>query len=220
MVGRAALDARRALTTARLAAYDVCRYDQQGCYSPQLFYVERGGKVTPQEFAQYLAHELTACEHKFPRRVLQLEEAASVAGWRQTQELKAFSQAGSVTLGEAGAAWSVAYADAAHPLAPCALNRSIQVFAVDRLEDVMPQIAGQRAFLQTVGLAAAPTELFRLAELLGQVGVTRICAIGAMTAPEAGWHHDGRFNLLDLVRMVEIEQSAEIAAENLAPYVD
>ena len=39
-----------------------------------------------------------------------------------------------------------------------------------------------------------------------------------MTAPEAGWHHDGRFNLADLVRMVEIEQSAERAADALAPY--
>lgn len=41
-----------------------------------------------------------------------------------------------------------------------------------------------------------------------------------MSAPEAGWHHDGRFNLLDLVRMTEIEQSAELAAEPLAPYAD
>jgi len=220
MVGRAALDARRAVSTARLAAYDVCRYDQQGCYSPQVFYVERGGKVAPQEFAQYLAHELAALEHKYPRRILPLEEAAGVAGWRQTQELKTFSQTGASLIGEAGAAWSVAYADAAQPLAPCALNRSIQVMAVDSLEDVVPQIAGQRAFLQTVGLAAAPKELFRLAEALGQAGVTRISAIGAMTAPEAGWHHDGRFNLLDLVRLVEIEQSAENAAESFAPYQD
>jgi hypothetical protein len=71
-----------------------------------------------------------------------------------------------------------------------------------------------------VGLAAAPDELLRLATLLGQAGVTRISAIGAMTAPVAGWHHDGRFNLLDLVRMVEIEQSAETAAEDFAPYRD
>jgi len=220
MVGRAALDARRAVSTARSAAYDVGRYDQQGCYSPQVFYVERGGKVSPQEFAQYLAHELAAFEHKFPRRVLPLEDAAGVAGWRQTQELKTFSHAGSTLLGEAGAAWSVAYADAAQPLAPCALNRSIQVLAVERLEDVVAQIAGQRAFLQTVGLAAAPKALLQLAEALGQAGATRICAIGAMTAPEAGWHHDGRFNLLDLVRLVEIEQAAETAAEDFAPYKD
>ena len=38
------------------------------------------------------------------------------------------------------------------------------------------------------------------------------------TTPEAGWHHDGRFNLADLVRMVEIEASAERAADRLAPY--
>ena len=41
-----------------------------------------------------------------------------------------------------------------------------------------------------------------------------------MTAPEAGWHHDGRFNLLDLVSMIEIERSAETAAEAFAPYTD
>jgi hypothetical protein len=92
--------------------------------------------------------------------------------------------------------------------------------AVDHLKDALPLIAPQKEFLQTVGLATKPAELFPLSELLGQLGVTRICALGAMTSPEAGWHHDGRFNLLDLVRMVEIEQSAESAAETLAPYQD
>ena len=41
-----------------------------------------------------------------------------------------------------------------------------------------------------------------------------------MTAPEAGWHHDGRFNLADLVSMTEIERSAEAAADGFATYVD
>jgi hypothetical protein len=92
------------------------------------------------------------------------------------------------------------------------------VSAVDHLEDVVPLVAPHARFLQTAGIAAEPQELFRLAEALGRVGVTRLCALGAMTAPEAGWHHDGRFNLADLVRMVEIEQSAERAADRLAPY--
>ena len=60
----------------------------------------------------------------------------------------------------------------------------------------------------------------QLAERLGAAGATRLCALGQMTAPEAGWHHDGRFSLLDLVRMVELEQSAEDAAEAYAPYRD
>jgi hypothetical protein len=83
---------------------------------------------------------------------------------------------------------------------------------------VVPVVAPHAAFLQTAGIAAAPEQLHVLAERLGRVGVTRIAALGAMTAPEAGWHHDGRFNLLDLVRMVEIEASAERAGDALAPY--
>jgi hypothetical protein len=41
-----------------------------------------------------------------------------------------------------------------------------------------------------------------------------------MTAPEAGWHHDGRFNLLDIITMTEIEHSAETAADAFASYAD
>ena len=218
LVGRDALDTQRAPETARLAAHDVVRYEQQGCYSPHVFYVERGGTVAPREFAQYLASELANLQRRFPRRALALEEAAAIAGWRQSSELRSLSAAGAELIGDDAAAWGVAYADQAQSLAPTAGHRSIQVVAVDRLDDVIPQIERHAPFLQTAGVAASPAELFRLAELLGQAGVTRVSAIGAMTAPEAGWHHDGRFNLLDLVRMVEIEHSAERAADGFAPY--
>jgi hypothetical protein len=39
-----------------------------------------------------------------------------------------------------------------------------------------------------------------------------------MTSPLAGWHHDGRFSLLDLVRMVEVDASAEPLAEQFSGY--
>jgi len=220
LIARDVLDAQRGLATARLAAHDVVRYDQQGCYSPHLFYVERGGRVAPREFAQYLASELGNLERRFPRRALALEDATAVAGWRQSVELATLAASGSALIGDAGATWAVAYADSVQPLAPTATHRSIQVVAVDSLDEVVAQIEPHRTFLQTVGLATVPSELYRLADLLGRAGVTRIAAIGAMTSPEAGWHHDGRFNLLDLVRMVEIEQSAERAADRCAPYAD
>jgi hypothetical protein len=220
MVSRAALDARKASPVAHQVAYDVIRYDQQGCYSPQLFFVERGGRVAPQEFSRYLAHGLACFEHKFPRRVLSIEEAASVATWRNAEELKSFTQLHSELVSDDARAWSVAYADDVEGLAPSGLNRTIKIVAVDCLEDAVPRIVPFKGFLQTVGIAAPPGELFRLAGLLGQVGVTRICALGHMTTPEAGWHHDGRFNLLDLVTLAEIDQSAEQAADGFASYVD
>jgi len=218
LVARAALDTQRAPATARLAAHDIVRYEQQGCYSPHQFYVERGGKVAPREFASYLAAELANLQQRFPRRALALEEAAAVSGWRQSAELQSLARQGFELLGPDDAAWAVAYGETPGGLAPTGGGRSILVSAVDALDEVVPLVAPHARFLQTAGIAAEPQELFRLAEVLGRAGVTRITALGAMTAPEAGWHHDGRFNLADLVRMVEIEQSAERAADRLAPY--
>ncbi len=217
LVGAAALDALKAPAVARLAAWDVMRYDQQGCYSPHVFYVERGAPVPPRAFADYLAAELANLQQRFARRPLDLAEGAAVAKWQQAVEWGSDDQ---VLIGPVDAPWSVAYGDSLQALAPTALYRTITVVGVDRLDEVVPVVAKQRAFLQTAGIAASPEELYRLAGLLGAAGVTRISAIGAMSMPEAGWHHDGRFNLMDLVRMTEIEQSAEAAAQPFAPYAD
>ena len=55
LVGREVLDRRHGPALARAAAHDVTRYEQQGCYSPHVVYVERGGGVDPRSFAQHLA---------------------------------------------------------------------------------------------------------------------------------------------------------------------
>lgn len=220
VIAAAALDTRKAANAAHGAAYDIVRYDQQGCYSPHVFFVERGGRVTPRDFAQYLAHELDAFEKKYPRRALSIAESRDIAAWRHGEEIKAFANEDRGLIGHAENAWSVAYVDGEEDLSPSGLNRTIKIVAVDTLADVVPRIAPYKTLLQTVGIAAPPAELYKLAAALGLAGVTRVSAIGNMTAPEAGWHHDGRFNLLDLVTITEIERSAETAADSLAPYAD
>ena len=217
LVGAAALDTLKAPAVARLAAWDVMRYDQQGCYSPHVFYVERGAPVPPRAFADYLAAELANLQRRFARRPLALEEGTAVARWQQAVEWAGDDQH---LLGPLDAPWSVAYNDSLQPLAPTALYRTIAVVGVDSLDAAVPVVAAQREYLQTAGIAASPEQLYRLAGLLGAAGVTRISAIGSMSMPEAGWHHDGRFNLIDLVRMTEIEQSAEAAAQPFASYAD
>jgi hypothetical protein len=222
VVSASALDALKAPALARRAAWDVVRYDQQGCYSPQVFYVQRGGQVSPRAFADYVAAELANLQRRYPRRALDLAESSQVAKWRQSIEWSSHpgsdAQNADCLVGDANEPWGVVYRDGAHLLAPTALQRSIVIEAIDSLDDVAPRLAGRAVYLQTVGIAASPAELYRLADQLGAVGVTRISAIGSMSVPEAGWHHDGRFNLLDLVRMTEIEQSAEAAADPFAEY--
>lgn len=219
-VSAAALDTRRAGPLARRVAHDVMRYEQQGCYAPQMLFVARGGRISPRDFAELVSQELARFAHTHPRRALSVAEAAGVAAWRSSEEMRAFDTPGRMVLGDAADPWSVVCVEAAEPLAPSGLNRTLKIVAVDDLDAVVPLVAPYRAFLQSAAVAAAPDELFAIAERLGAAGVTRICAFGAMTAPEAGWHNDGRFNLLDLVTITEIEQSAEIAADGFADYVD
>lgn len=214
VVAATALDAAKAQGVARRAAYDVARYDQQGCFAPHMAFVERGGAVSPARFAELLAAELKALQAKFPRRALSLAEAAGVADWRAGEEMADGGRLISCPEG----AWSVSVQDADKTFRPSGLNRAVRIVAVDALAEVAPIVAPYRPWLQTVGVAATPRETFDLANALGAVGVTRIAALGDMTAPEAGWHHDGRFNLADLVRMVEIDQRAEAAADALAAY--
>jgi hypothetical protein len=218
MVSAAALTVRKGLHVAQQAAHDVVRYDQQGCYSPHMFYVQRGGPISPQEFAQHLAHELASLQHKLPRRTLSLEEAAQIKAWREAHVMTSFQDPTLCVLGDEASPHTVVFSERCIPLAPGPLNRCVTVVAVDALDEVIPMISPQRDHLQTVGVAAAPEALLPLGERLGQAGVTRICALGAMTSPEAGWHHDGRFSLLDLVRMVDIEASTELQAAQFTSY--
>lgn len=220
IVSKVSLDSRKVWKTVRDAAYDVIRYDQQGCYSPHVFYVQNGGNVEPREFARYLAHELESFEKRYPRRSLSIEEATNLVEWRQKEEFSLFTNQDKEILGEQTNSWTVVFDRGERELTPSCLNRVIRVVEVDELADIVSYIETSRSYLQTVGIAASPKELFQMAELLGAVGVTRITGLGNMTAPEAAWHHDGRFNLLDLVNVVDLEHHAEEYAENLASYVD
>jgi hypothetical protein len=218
LVGKEALDARKAQPTAHQAAFDVMRFDQQGCYSLQMMYVERGAKTSPQDFAGYLGQELAGYAVKYPLHALDMQERQSVSHWQQAHELKV--QASPSAHLKTGQGWAVAYSDQPLDLQPSALNRTVQVCAVDSLEQVPDLLASQRPYLQSVGLAAAPNRLFALAQQLGRVGITRISALGQMTVPEAGWHHDGRCSLSDLTQWVDLESSAQTASEAFAPYAD
>ena len=126
-------------------------------------------------------------------------------------------QGGDIISGED---WAILYRDAPEPLLPSALNRTLRIVAVDRLDAVPALVSPVRAFLQTATVAAGPEELLAIAEPLSAAGVTRIAAFGQAGLPEAGWHHDGRFSLLDLVGFSEIDAAAEQAAESFAAYVD
>lgn len=218
VVSAQALTVFHAAHVAMQAALDVVRFDQQGCYSPHMFYVQSGGSVSPYEFAQQLAHALASLQHKMPRRALSLEEASQISRWRDAHRFIALDNPNYHVLGDSTQTHAVVFSQDATNLMPSPLNRCIVVSAVDHVSQVATLIESARHDLQTVGLAVAPEELLSISEQLGLAGVTRICALGQMTSPAPGWHHDGRFSLLDLVRMVDVEASTEREADRFKPY--
>jgi hypothetical protein len=220
VVSASVLDAQKSWSVAHKAAKDIALYDQHGCYSPHIFFIESGGNISPKTFAYYVAHELSCFQDKFSRRVLSGNETIQLAQWRNDQTLNMLSDPTNEVISDKDGFWTVTYSENYGGFSLSGLNRTIHLVAVDSLEKIIPLISPYKAFLQTVGIAATPAEVFQLSDQLGQHGVTRISGLGSMTAPEAGWHHDGRFNLLDLITLTEIESSAEVSSELYTSYKD
>lgn len=206
VIGREALSSpAQARQTAEQAAYGVSVFDQQGCVSPHLLYAERGGAVSPQEFASLLAQGMATVHTTLPRGPLPLEDSTAIRHVRGAYEFRQYNDDTVMLLcSEPGTAWTVIYEDET-AFAPSCLNRTIRVHPVDDIADIPARLLPVRAYLQTAGVALAPARRQALAETLGRLGVTRISALDRMPWPGLTWHHDGRCNLLDLVRWTDIE---------------
>ena len=218
LIASASLNANNAKETAYRAAFDVVNYDQQGCYSPHVLFVQSGGKVSAQDFSEYVARELDALEKRYPRRALSLAEQASIESWKQKEQVSLFARSDKSVLSHGAGCWTVVYEQLQDSFSPSPLNRTLRIIAVDDFAQLITVLSPYRKYLQTAGIAASPEDMFKLSAMLAELGVTRITSIGSMTSPDAGWHHDGTSSLLDLVRMVDIESDAELYAENFSAY--
>ncbi|MBX5493093.1 MAG: acyl-CoA reductase [Chloroflexi bacterium] len=208
VIGREALSADTVAETAARAAYDVAKYDQQGCLSPHLFYVERGGTVAPRAFAAALAQALAEAERLMPRGRLRLDETAAIRDLRAAVEFRALDDPRVALHASPGStAWTVVYEEDPAFAASC-LNRTVRVKPVDDVATIPALLAPVQRYLQTAGVALPPPRLLVLAEQLGALGLDRVCPLGQMPDPSPGWHHDGRFNVLDLLRWTDLEAPA------------
>ena len=220
LIGKEALTPDHYYETIYKIAEDVAIYDQQSCLSPQSVLVETGGAIEPHQFAQMLAAELERYQKKRPRAMLNDEEAMSIQKTRNQFELEALhNQKVSVYASKEDTSWTVIFhKEAGFEGSP--LNRTIHVFASEKLEEDIPKIRQYQQYLQSCGVALSPFRLLDMAEMLGSFGINRICSIGEMNRAKSGWHHDGGFNLLDLVRITDIERNVEQEMERFDPDVE
>jgi len=187
------------------AADDIASWDQLGCLSPHAIYVETGGAIGPERFAELLAAELAKRETTHPRGELSFDEHSNISRRRGFYEVRAaHSPETRCWFSPETTAWSVVF-EADPEFHASSLNRFIHVRPVIDLDQLFLAIDKLRGKVSTVGLAAAGATAQRIANQFAEWGVTRICPIGQMQNPPLRWRHDGRPALGELVTWTDWE---------------
>lgn len=184
---------------AKRLSEDVRLFDQQGCLSPGVVWVEKGGELSPRDFAFLVADflNLKRGDSGFARSV---GESAQVWSLRSLYQM----EGALVITPSENTRWTIVVED--KPGIPEGFPPGfLFIKPVDHLEEALEQLKPKSSFLQGVGLEVALERKEELVEKLGEMGASRICSVGEMQRPPAGWRQDGRFHLLDLLRFCDWE---------------
>jgi hypothetical protein len=189
------------------AAADITAWNQRGCLSPHVIYIEDGGKVGAGAFAALLAAELAAVEKTFPRGTLITAHAAAISARRSFYEVRAaHSEETKIWASPESTAWTVVLETDPRFQVSCA-NRFIFIKAVGDMTQALQGVETMREKVSTIGLAAAPDQVRAIVQHLARWGARRICPLGQMQNPPLSWRHDGRPPLGDLVTWTDWEKS-------------
>lgn len=188
-------------------AYDHAMFDQKACLAPQVYFVERGGEVSPMEFSLLVSNAMAFYEEKMPRGKISAGEAALIHQMRARYKIRELGGGDCrMFASPGGTAWTVVYEKAPTVLSPSALNRFVRVWAVDDIFETLDILRPVGPFLQNAAVAIGDGREGKLIRRLGELGVARITAPGSMPIPSMMWCHDGIATLASLLRWCDIEK--------------
>ena len=187
------------------AADDVVAWNQQGCLSPHVIYIEEFGSLKPERFAEMLSVELATRNKTLPRGEISTKEAAEIANMRRFYKIRSANNVGAILWESKNSTeWTVVQEDEKQ-FQSSPLNRFIFVKPIEHLDELIHILEPHRKSISTVGIAASETKLREFALKLGAWGVPRVCPLGKMQRPPLAWRHDGKPPLGDLIRWTDLE---------------
>jgi hypothetical protein len=179
-------------------ALDASLWDQRGCLSPQLCFVE-GDFAAAERFAAQVAAALARWAARLPPGATSLDEQAAVRRFRDEAEWSGIARGTAVLHAPRDSlAWAVAI-EREPVFRPTPLCRTVRVMPVANPDDLPAVLAPARAVLEAAGVAAPPERRPALEALLGRSGVHRVCALGRMQRPPLAWPQGGRPRVADWV---------------------
>lgn len=197
-------DAEALAGVAADAAGAAALFDQQGCVSPHVLWVE-GDATTARRFAAALADAFARLGERLPRGRLEPAEAAAIHALRASTEFRAIAGQDTEVFAPTDTSATVLFeVDPAFAGSP--LNRVIRVKPLASLDALPPLLLPVAPLLQTAGYAGPAARIAALAQRLVEAGVTRLAPFASMPFPPPFWHHDGRGPLSELVSWADLEE--------------
>lgn len=162
---------------------DICAYDQRGCLSPQLVYIEQAAGHSLEGFARRLAEEgLEPMGSKLPRGPLPVSIGAEQAQWRGIVEVE-----GTLIRG-------ATYALALRPTEPIRWSpgyRNVTLVPVRGIDEALRAMAAIGSNLKCVGADLASVSKIRAELGRSQTLSAYGCALGTMQTPPLDAPADG-----------------------------
>jgi hypothetical protein len=195
-------DAAGAPGVAEALARDVCAYEQRGCVSPRLAFTV--GEERREALAEELAGALGSIVKDTGRARIAPAEASAIRGLRSEVELGAHGQDARVMGPVDDVGWTVITGSRPR-IETRALPRVVRVYSAPDLKAWGRLLQPLRGRIQAVGYAgeSGRAQLAREAALLG---ACRVAPVGRIAWPPVDWLHDGRRQLLPLLRWTELEE--------------
>lgn len=189
-------DAEPARRTAALLAHDIAMWDQRGCLSPQLCFVE-GDRATAQRFAAQVARALEPLAAQLPPAAPSPAERLALRRFRDDAEWRGLGGEPVDLFAAADEASGTVVVESDAALRPSPLCRTLRVQPLPGAGALSALLAPARAQLEGAGLAAAPQRWAEIADCLAAAGVHRVCEIGVMQRPPLDWRQGGRPRVAD-----------------------
>lgn len=187
-------------------ARDVCAYEQRGCVSPRVVYCV--GTDDPLPFARRLADALAEETTGRPASRPTGAEATGIRALRARAEVGGYAAGPAdgprvLSPGDGDLSWTVVVGGDPAPVSR-ALPRVVRVHALDDLAALAAVIRPLEGRIQVLGYAGTHGRR-ELARLAARNGVARVAPLGKMAWPPADWRHDGRHQILPLLRWTDWE---------------
>ncbi len=186
-------DACEAQAIARGAARDLVLYESEGCLSLHALFVERGGAISAERFAEMLVTAMGVAAVDFPTPLV---EAATSARRAMARDLAIFR---AETVYSDPRAGYLAIVDPPFEEHPLFLPRTIGIRSVESTFQAAKYFERHGIALEALAVGRPRPDLL---ELAARTGAARVAAFGHLQAPPLGAFHGGRPRIAEFVRWI------------------